>query len=485
MKNRHADQIERLLNIGTALSAQRKMSHLFDVIITEAMAIANCDAGTLYILENNMLHFTIMRNHTLKTYRGGKDDPVNLPPIAISETHVCAYTVIHRQLENIADVYTSDKFDFSGPKNYDRLTGYRTRSMLVVPLENNRGEVVGVVQLINALDDSGTVIPFDKSVEPIFRAVSAQAAIAVTNMRYMRENKELFRSFIEVFTTAIDERSPYNANHTKNVAMLVSGFIDFINDKHKSGETALFLDDALKEQVVMSAWLHDVGKIITPLEIMDKNTRLGNREDFVNLRFDLIYYAERVNFLEGRMTETAWEILSADIITAKNLITRLNSGAPTTDDELDYIIGLVGRVTKTHNGDIHWLEPAESSSLAIKYGTLTQDERKIMEAHAAITYRLLQKINFSREFADVPRFAAGHHEKLNGRGYPLGLSSSDIPLGTRILTVMDIFEALTASDRPYKKPMPLERALSILDDMAAKEEVDAELVVLVRQWQQQ
>lgn len=473
---------EKLLNIGILLSAQRNMSMLFDTIVTEAMDITNCDGGTLYICEDNVLEFKIMRNNSMNVFKGGKDEPIDLPPVPISEANVCAYVVIQKELENINDVYNSEKFDFSGPMKYDKITGYRTQSMMVIPLENNKGEIVGVLQLINAKDKDNNTIPFDKNFEPIFRSIASQAAIALTNMKYTKDIKNLFNSLVQVLATAIDERTPYNANHTKNVAALVSDFIDYINLKHDENSYPLYFDDNLKEQTIMAAWLHDVGKITTPLEVMDKSSRLGDNIKLVEMRFELIYLMEEVNYLKGNITEEQWKILSEKITNVKELCIFLNTKDFLDDSQIEQIHDIASTSSVDKDGKIiNWLTPTEHLQLTVKKGTLTSDERKIMEDHVVITEKLLSKIEFSNEYKSVPFFAASHHEKLNGKGYPKGLSQGDLPVSTRILGIMDVFEALIANDRPYKKSMSPEKALIILEEMVKFGELDEDLVGLLKE----
>lgn len=471
---------DKVLAIGIALSAQPNISRLLDTIVTEAMAITNCDAGTLYLKEDDFLHFTVMRNHTMELNKGQSEESVCLPPVPISEKNVCAYVAIHKNMENIPDVYSSEKFDFSGPKKYDSITNYTTKSMLVIPLETNTGRVVGVLQLINAMDDDGNIIPFDVEFEHIFRSVASQAAIAVINMKNTKEIKELLHSIVEVLTAAIDERAHYNARHTQNVAQLTEEFIDFINDEYELGQTYLFFDQAMKEQIVMAAWLHDVGKIITPLEVMDKSTKLGSDLATLELRFDKIYYCEKVKFLLGQYTKEEWRAMEDEILQAKTLCQKMNVSS-VSDEQIEQIQELSKRVSLTEKGEkISWLTTTEVENLCIKYGTLNASERVIMENHVVITDRLLSKIKFSSEYKDVAFFAAGHHEKLNGKGYPKGLKEDEIPVATRILGIMDIFEALTAKDRPYKEPLSLERTFQILSKMENDGDIDPELSRLLQ-----
>ena len=475
--------LQRILSIGVALTAERDMNRLLNTILTEAIAITDCDAGTLYLLEDDKLHFKIMHNHSLGIFLGGEGVPVGLPPLELSEANVASYVTIHRNMENIADVYVSDKFDFTGPKQYDNLTGYRTQSMLVVPLLNNRDEIIGTLQLMNAMDRDKNVIPFAKEYEEIFRSVSSLAAIAVTNMRFTEENRALFQSLVEVLAAAIDERSPYNAYHTYNVVELTKGYVDFINKKHNEGRTNIYFSPESAEQIVMAAWLHDIGKIITPLDIMDKSTRLGDKLPLVLLRLEAIAATERANYLEGKTGEADYARLAAEISEASALCQSANAGAPAGDEELALIRSYGERRCIMADGRVQpWLTPDEIECLGIRYGTLTPAERRTMEEHVEITGRLLEKIRFSRQYRNVSTYAVNHHEKLNGHGYPGHKTGSELPLGARIITIMDIFEALTAKDRPYKSPIPFERSFAILSEMAESGEIDAELVQWLIEW---
>lgn len=471
---------ERLLNIGIQLSAQRNMCRLLATIVSEAMSITNCDGGTLYLLEDGVLKFKIMRTLSLGIDKGWNGEKVELPPVPLVEQNICAYSVIHREMENIPDVYCSNKFDFSGPRDYDKLTGYRTSSMLVIPLENNKGEVVGVLQLINAINEYGKVEPFAQEYEHIFMAVASQAAIAVTNMRYTREIKELLQSFVEVLTTAIDERSHYNANHTRNVVTLTGEFLNYINQCHKEGQIELHFSHEEREKIIMAAWLHDVGKFTTPLEVMDKATKLGSGEILFSMRMEKIYYLEKCRFLSGELSKEEWEKLSQDILTTKEFCLRLSLD-PTTKEDVERIHALSKKFSIENGFQIPWLTEQEKECLLVSYGTLTSAERKIMEEHVEITERMLSKIHFNREYEGVSQMAISHHEKLNGKGYPKGLKAEEMTMGARVLQIMDIFEALTAKDRPYKKPMSRESAFEILTQMADNGEVDSELLRILKQ----
>ncbi|MEG1870012.1 MAG: HD domain-containing phosphohydrolase, partial [Oscillospiraceae bacterium] len=453
-------------------------------VVTDPAFKATADEarGDVYVAKNDMLHFKILRNHTLNTYQGSDGEEVDLPPVPITEHNVCSYVLIHKHMENIDDVYCSDKFDFSGPMDYDLMTGYRTKSMMVIPLENNKGMVVGVLQLLNAKDKNNQTIPFNKIFEKIFCSIASQAAIAVTNMQYTQDIKELFQSLIMVLAAAIDERSPYNANHTKNVADLVANFVDFVNLKHKNGQTKLFFDHEMREQMIISSWLHDIGKIITPLEIMDKSSKLGSKYNEINMRLNVAYYELKAKGADNETDKEIFEQAANEVLHVQELITRINNADQTDPNDLLEINKYADRTLTLPDGKVlPWITPDEFECLNIKYGTLTHDERKIMEDHVVITKRLLDKIKFTSEYKDVAFLAASHHERLNGSGYPNGLTAEQLPIPSRIITVMDIFDSLIAKDRPYKKAVPIKQAFKIIDKLVAKGDIDGEIVELLKE----
>ncbi|MEG1943714.1 MAG: HD domain-containing phosphohydrolase, partial [Angelakisella sp.] len=364
---------------------------------------------------------------------------VDLPPVPLLPSHVCAYCALNRCSINIADVYDSREFDFSGPRKYDSITGYRTRSMLVVPFENTRGDVIGVLQLINAQDENGTVIPFSHDLEKIIAALASQAAVCVTNTMYLQDIKELFQSFVQVMITAIDELSPYNVNHTRRITEFADRFLDYLNELYAKGEYDEHFDDNRREQLIMAAWMHDIGKLITPLPVMNKATRLGEAFPAVMARFTTAKALLRVSFLEKHCDEQEYLRQAAELEEFEALLPILNE-APYIDD--DAIAKLAAMERKSYplpeGGDFHLLYPKEGECLSVRKGTLTAEERTIMENHVVLTAKLLSKIHFGSDMARVPQIAAMHHEYLDGSGYPGGARGDELSTEVRILSILDI-----------------------------------------------
>jgi HD-GYP domain-containing protein (c-di-GMP phosphodiesterase class II) len=480
------DYLEELLNIGIALSAEKNHTKLLERILREARRITNADAGTLYLCEQDCLVFKIIHNDTLGIYQGGQGEPVDLPPVPLDPANVSSWVALNKKSVNIPDVYAADNFDFSGPKRYDAITGYRTGSMLVVPLENYEGEVNGVLQLLNAKNEKGQTIPFAHEFEKIVFSLASQAAVSLTNMQYIQEIDNLFHSFVQVMATAIDARTPYNVNHTRNIARLAEKFAAYLDGLTSGPFSSEKFPENRTAQLVMAAWLHDIGKVAIPLSVMDKPSRLGERIEYVRQRLELAENSLIRSFLEkkvagvaGREQEEEHRQQLTRLSQARELIEKANHPATFVDKDL---VRELSELT-------HWeplpgvrlLTDEELKCLSIPKGTLTYEERKIMESHVAVAQRMLEKIRFNSRYKDVPAWALSHHELLDGTGYPQGLEAGEISLEARILTILDVYDALTATDRPYKKAMPLQIALNILERMAEEGKLDKQLVAAFKE----
>lgn len=482
-------KLQALLKAGARLSGEQELGSLLQTILSCVMDLAGCDAGTLYLREGDALRFCILRNNTLNTYEGGDGRAPSLPPVPLKKENVCALAFLENRTICIEDVYNSEVCDFSGPIRYDALTGYRTRSMLVVPM-HGRGEVLGVLQLINALDEEGEVCAFSPGMAAVLESVASQAALAIQNVRYLAEIQELFRSFVRVMSTAIDARSPYNANHSRRMAENAGRFAAYLNAEAQQNGNEPPFSPAHIEELVMSVWLHDVGKVTTPLEVMDKAERLlPAQRAAIAQRMQAIRLAGRIARLEGRITGEEEQQLAADTRAAEERIAAISRCGFVQDPELEWLGELCGRRWQDETGAEHpWLTAEEAAMLRIRKGTLSNDEREAMQQHVVMTDRLLSQIHFSAGLSHVRQWAAAHHELLNGKGYPRQLTAGEIPPEVRILTILDIFDALVADDRPYKPGMPVQKALGILKAMAEQEgALDpalTEAFVRSRCWQQ-
>ncbi len=492
--------IHELVKIGLALSAEKKLDRLLEMIVSEARRFTNADGGTLYIKREReeVLDFSIVQNDTLDMQKGGTHEKITWPSIPLlnrdgSENHqnVCAHCALTGQAINIPDVYSAKGYDFHGTKEFDAQTGYRSESMLVIPMRNHEDEVIGVLQLLNVRDRSvGKVIAFPEHEIEIITSLASQAAIAVTNMRLIKGLEELLNAFVQTIADAIDEKSPYTAGHILRVAELAETIARKIND-NPSGMFGgkRFSDDEMAE-LRMAAWMHDVGKITTPECIVDKASKLQTIFD----RIELIRY--RVEILKRdaeikRLQETLARNSGADYETQDfhepagldellGFLENANMGGEFLPDESVAKIKEVSGLTLQVNGEVlPLLSEDEVENLTIRKGTLNAEERDVINNHVNLTIKMLQKLPFPKKLRHVPLYAGMHHEKLDGSGYPRAINGDDIPLQARILAVADVFEALTSADRPYKEGKLLSESMKIMGFMAKDGHLDGDLCDLL------
>lgn len=471
------DDMNKILEIGVQLSSERNLYRLLAQILLCVMDLTRCDAGTLYLLENDALQFKIMRNNTLHTYSGEDGNDPDLPPVPLSRSNVCAYALLEDKTIRIEDVKNCQEYDFSGPAKYDAITGYHTQSMLVVPMSNREGEKLGVLQLINALDEEGHVRAFAEDMVLMVKSVASQAAITIQNVRYIREIKDLFHSFVRTMSSAVNERTPYTANHARHMAAYGSNFIDFLNQC----EGQKHFTPTQKEELLMSIWLHDIGKLVTPLEVMDKAKRLlPQQHTAFTHRLEVVRLNAEISMLKGLISPEEKDALIQQTEEAAQLVDKINSAGFVTDEMLEELDQLQKKTYAGEDGAEHpWLAQEEYAMLSIRRGTLSEKERKTMEEHVVVTDKLLSQILFPGDMSHVREWASSHHELLNGKGYPHHRKGEEIPYEVRIITILDIFDALVADDRPYKPAKPLHVALDILKENAeVRGELDPELTKL-------
>ena len=471
--------LQKILDIIVAFNNERDFLNLLDIILNKMRDIANCEAGTLYVVRDGMLHFAIVHNEILGSFQ--REDEITLPPVSLDKTsieNVSAYSAIKNTVVNIADVYNSTEFNFQGPKNYDKLTGFHTQSMMVFPLPDLKGNVIGVIQLINARNQSNEIIQFDPNLEFVFRSIANIAASALANMQNVEEIKGLFYSFVHVMSQAIDERSPYTVNHAKQTAEYVKDFVEYLRERFPP-DSKYYIDENREEQVVMATLLHDIGKVVTPLEIMDKESRLDGRLPLIRQRFAIRKLQEQVAFLSGSMAERDYTKTARKLDDLLEAVERINIASFLSDEDA-LIVDEAAELTYTDETGAHVniLEPYDIESLSIKRGTLTDSERESMQNHVVVTGRLLDNIVFNKQYENVPDWAKKHHEFVDGSGYPDKLIGEQIPIEAHVITIMDIFDSLTASDRPYRKSISPEKALGILIRMTEEGKLDTDLVAL-------
>ena len=492
-------QIKKMSDIGRALSGVQDLNTLLEMIVDQARNFTNADAGTLYIVEDNTLRFQIVQNDSLKIRMGGKSgESIPFPPVELKESNVSAFVALKGVSVNIPDVYHTDLFDFTGPKKFDQSTGYRSKSMLVVPLRNHENDVIGVLQLLNATNPiSNEVIAFSQDYENLSESLASQAAVSITNAKLIANMTELFEAFVKVMATAIDEKSPVTGGHIRRVAELTLTMAEVIHDLDEGHfKDKTFSPDQMYE-LRIAAYMHDIGKVTSPVEIVEKAKKLQtifDRIQYVRLR--MAYISQKIK-LEGQEAkikilqngsspeklnsiekETLEKLIEIEEIL--RFINKCNEPGEFLDDEI--LVRLKEVSEKTYIDDAGEQQPFltadELVNLSIRRGSITEKERQKMQGHAAVTLKMLKQIPFTKKLKNIPDFAGAHHEFLNGKGYPLGLKGDEISFEGRLMAVTDIAEALTASDRPYKKAMPLETVYRILRSMVEGGELDPNLVEL-------
>ena len=492
-------QLKNLSEIGRALSGERNLNGLLTMIVDHACNFTNADGGTLYLLSDYKLHFKIIQNKSHGILMNDKSNiESRFPPLELNESNVSAYVAIHGKPINIPDVYDSKLFDFTGPIKFDKVNNYRSKSMLVIPMKNHEEDIIGVLQLLNAQDPAtGELIPFSPDFENMTESLASQAAIAVSNVNLINDIEKLFESFVEVMATAIDEKSPVTGGHIRKVANLTMIMAEVVHNK-KEGVFAKhnFTLDKLYE-LRIAAWMHDIGKVTTPVEIMEKAKKLQtifDRIHHIDARMKYIIQETKLEGLEKRIkvlesnssseeikdleNETQQKIENVQDI--RNFILQCNEPSEFLDDENFARLQDIQKMTfKDIDGvETNFLSLDELKNLSIRKGSITEEERQVMQNHASITLDMLHKIPFTKKLKNIPHFAGAHHECLDGSGYPLGLKEDEIPFEGKLMAVTDIAEALTATDRPYKKAMPLDKVYSILRSMAKNRQLDHDLVEL-------
>ena len=507
VKSYAEDQIKHIMQltrIGLALSAEKNINKLLEVIVDYARDLSHADAGTLYILDDDKEHlrFEIMQNDTMKTRIGGTSGvEISLPKVPLNTngkpnySNVSSYTALTGETVNILDVYKAKEFDFTGPREYDAATGYRSKSMLVIPMKNHENNIIGVLQLLNSqIPETGEVVAFSKDYVDLVASLASQAAVALTNTQLIQDLKNLFYSFIKSIATAIDEKSPYTGGHITRVVDLTMMIAEGINKTdHGPFKDFLFNEDEL-EELRLAAWMHDVGKITTPENVIDKSTKLQtifDRTHLVETRFQMIaksienkYLQRKIELLQNGISDESKIIFMDQELAYKirDLGEELkfikacnNPGEFMSDEKIDRIKKIAKKNYVSPDGEHPYLTEDEVENLCIRKGSLTDKERNIIENHAEITLKILNELPFPAKLANVPEFASSHHERLNGSGYPRGLSEKELSLQSRIMAIADVFEALTSKDRPYKEPMKLSKAVKIMEFMKQDKHIDGDI----------
>jgi HD-GYP domain-containing protein (c-di-GMP phosphodiesterase class II) len=498
-------RLEQLNQIGVALSKERDITRLLETILVAAKTITHADGGTLYRMTDSgqALRFEILRTDSLDIAMGGSSGkPIDFPNLPLHDERgqpnnhlVAAYAAIHSQTVNIADAYTEANFDFSGTRQFDERSGYRSKSFLAVPMKDHEGDVIGVLQLINALDpQTGEVLSFSAADQSLAESLASQAAIAITNRNLMAQLEGLFESFIGLINLAIDEKSHYTGGHCQRVPALTMMLAEAVNATKQGPLASFSMDDRDRYELKIAGLLHDCGKVTTPVHVVDKASKLQtlfDRIELIDTRFEVLKRDQEISALRAQLAmrdvkdaeseSHVWSECRAKISVLdvdRDFLRSTNRGAEFMKDaDLQRVRDIgVGSLWRNVQGvESEFLSSDEIENLTIRAGTLTSSERDTINYHIVATIKMLEQLPWPKHLKNVPEYAGGHHERMDGKGYPKGLTREQMSVQARVMGIADIFEALTARDRPYKQGMKLSQAMGIMHKFRTGGHIDPDL----------
>jgi len=511
-------RLEQLNEIGASLSAERDINRLLESILLAAKVITRADGGTLYLLTeedgSKRLKFEIVRTDSLNIAMGGTTgNAVPFYPIHLyskegepNNQMVVAYAALTGNIVNIADAYVEEGFDFSGTRNFDKKLGYRSKSFLTVPMKNHENEIIGVLQLINSVDSAtGAIVAFSDADQRLAESLASQAAIALTNRHLINQLEALFESFITMINTAIDEKSPYTGGHCQRVPELTMMLAEAVNETKQGAFIDFDMSDKDRYELKIAGLLHDCGKVTTPVHVVDKATKLElifDRIHLVDTRFEVLKRDAEIELLKARAVllqrgldelsqresmnqlDQAYKTRLREFDQDREFLRKCNIGGEFMPPEAQEHVKKIGayKWLDQSGNTANFLTDDEIENLCIPRGTLTDKEREIINYHIIATIKMLEALPWPQHLRHVPEYAGGHHERMDGKGYPRGLKRDEMSVQARVMGIADIFEALTARDRPYKKGKTLTESLQILGKFKEGGHIDPDLFdVFIRQ----
>lgn len=496
-----AREISELTAIGKALGTGKDIRTLLKMILSIARRFSKADGGTLYLVDQNSrrLVFHVFHNESLNI--DGEAGNIDLPGVPLYHedgspnlSNVSSYAFHTGEIINIDDVYKTTQFVFDGTRKFDEALSYRSKSMVVIPMRNHEDDIIGILQLINSQDpSSGNIVSFSKDAQEKAAALASQASVILTQQRLIVEMKDLFEAFIKAIAVSIDEKSKHTGGHIQRVTELCIMIAKKINQDN-TVYRHIRLSDAQMDELRIAALMHDTGKITTPDHIISKSTKLEtvfDRIELIRTRFELfkanqklLAMKEKLSLLDQSDKQTELnridEACNQAIESLENDFKTLNiinsSKIPLGPDLIDQLEEINEKSCELSGRP--YLTADEFENLCVIKGTLTAKERDIINSHAELTEKILNKLPWPKTLSKIPSIAGAHHEKLDGSGYPLHLNKDKINTQARILAIADIFEALCAKDRPYKNPMPLSETVTVLRQMAENHLIDRDIVKL-------
>jgi len=501
---------EELDRIGVALSSERDINVLLGLILEHARAVTSADAGSLYLVDEE--RGGARRLRFMLTQNDSRAFPFQQFTLPLEEDSMAGYTALHGEVLNFKDAYNIPRgrpFHFND--YYDRETGYRTRSILTLPMRNAKGQVLGVLQLINskrqrparlrtAADVAAYVQPFPRRSVRLALSLASQAAVAYENRKLYSEIEALFEGFVHASVKAIEQRDPTTSGHSVRVAALTEGLAEIVDHAGDGPYRAAKFDPVQMREIRYAALLHDFGKVGVREEVLVKAKKLHPLQlELVRQRFDYIRKEVEANIVRRKLQVFIDRDRGDALAEIARLSEDLDQRMKKLDEYFEFILetnepalleqGQFRQLREIAQNsyldpdgiECPYLNPEEVRLLSIPKGSLDSSERLQIESHVIHTFNFLTQIPWTKELMKIPEIARAHHEKLNGSGYPYKLWGDEIPLPAKMMTICDIFDALTASDRPYKRAVPVHRALGILDECVQKKELDPDLFRMFRE----
>ncbi len=494
--NINPKNLQKLIDIGISLSKEKNIDLLLEKILTEAREISNSDGGTLYLMsdDESKLQFRIIQNTSMNIFLGASKVsqnqyfPVKLYDSSTGEknlNNVSAVCALKGETIIIDDAYTNTEYDFSGAKGFDKKYNYYSKSFLNVPMKDHKNKVIGVLQLLNPIELEN-IATYNSDIIKLIESLASQASIALTNQLLIIEQKQLFKSFIQLVSEALEKKDATTGGHCNRVPNITMLIADAINlDNQGSFKDFKFKNDEM-EELFVAGWLHDFGKVATPEHIMNKSTKLEgiyDKIDNISIRFEVLKRDIKIKYYGLINTKNNSSDLKNEMNNKLNLIEndleflkKCNLGGEFMSEELKDRVISISKYQIEYNNKLHnILSLEEVDFLTISRGTLSEDDRIIMNRHVELTYELLDKLPYPKHLNKVPFYAGCHHEKINGKGYPNGYKGDELPLQARVIALADVFEGLTAPDRPYKEGYKLSKAMNILKYMTLDNELDKDI----------
>lgn len=505
------ENVKYVLRVSRELNGVRDTKKLLSLILQKAREITNADAGSIYTVDWNdqresdsRIIFKVTQNETVH-------QELEEFSIRVNEQSMVGCAVIYQKAINIPDLYQLDPNPNNNPykarhdKTFDLRTGYQCRSMLTIPMFDISYRVIGVIQLINrripgiknlkgVADFTTVAMAFDEIDVEYAEIVAQQAGIALENAMLTLEKEQLFDGFVNAAVTAIEQRDPTTSGHSHRVAKLTLGMAELINNTSTGRFKDIFFDKKQMKEIEYASLLHDFGKLGVREQVLVKAKKLYNWEfelllerfEHIRSRYEIEYLREYIDFLTGKTTvapgfgaetfKATFDSRLSELDDFLGFIQKCNEPTVLEQGGFERLKDIANFTFKDSRHKTRaFLSDRELEALSVSRGSLTREEFAEIQSHVVHTYEFLRKIPWGRSFPNVPQIAAKHHEKLDGTGYPTGSHDAEIPTQTRLMTIADIFDALTASDRPYKKAVPTMRALEILEMEVKAQKIDKDL----------